>query len=177
MREIVLIAQKATIMRVHTTVEQAQALPCYHRETIPAAYLDAMGHMNVQFYMALFDAAGWAFFAALGMTDEYYRTQHAGGFALKQHIIYVAEVREGDTVAVHTRAINRSEKRVHFLHFIVNETRHNVAATLEGVGSHADLRARRTSPYPPHIAANLDALITEHQTLDWDAPLCGVLSV
>ncbi|MEO1646120.1 MAG: thioesterase family protein, partial [Chloroflexota bacterium] len=80
-------------MRVYTTIEQAQQLPCYHRQTIPKDYLDVMGHMNVRYYMALFDEGGWGFFRALGMDEAYYRDNNAGGFALRQYITYVAEAR------------------------------------------------------------------------------------
>jgi acyl-CoA thioester hydrolase len=59
--------------------------------------------------------------------------------------------------------------------FMVNESKGNLAATLETLGSHADIKARRTSPYPPHIAARMDAILAEHQALDWAAPVCGVI--
>ena len=37
------------------TVEQLAALPTYLRKTIPPEYKDAMGHMNIRWYMALYD--------------------------------------------------------------------------------------------------------------------------
>ncbi|MEL6308370.1 MAG: thioesterase family protein [Chloroflexota bacterium] len=162
-------------MRVYTTIEQAQQLPCYHRQIIPKDYLDVMGHMNVRYYMALFDEGGWSFFRALGMDEAYYRDNNAGGFALRQYITYVAEARVNETVAVHTRIIARSDKRIHFVHFLVNESNQTVSATMEGIGSHADLTQRRTSPYPLHIVAKMDAMLSEHNALEWDAPLCGIL--
>jgi len=63
-------------------------LPRYHRQKIPGDYLDAMGHMNVRWYMALFDAASWQFFAAHGIDEAYIRNRQLGGFALKHHIQY-----------------------------------------------------------------------------------------
>lgn len=151
-------------------------LPLYHRAAIPPEYQDAMGHMNIRWYMALFDEAGWRFFESFGMDAVYYRDQHGGGFALKHFIQYLSEVHVGETVAIRGRLLGRSAKRVHFLLFMVNETRGLLAATLEGLGSHADMRVRRTAPYPDHIAARIDALLAEHAALDWDAPVCGVIS-
>ena len=72
-------------------------LPTFHRETIPPAYLDIMGHMNVRHYIGIFDTAAWYFFAAVGMDESYYREYHAGGFALQQFIRYLAEVRVEET--------------------------------------------------------------------------------
>jgi hypothetical protein len=64
---------------------------------------------------------------------------------------------------------------MHGMWFIVNETRNQLSNTFEFVTSHADLNARRTSPFPEHFAAQIDALIAEHATLKWDAPVCGIM--
>jgi acyl-CoA thioester hydrolase len=157
------------------SIQQLEALPLFYRTTIPESYLDAMGHMNVRWYMAVFDEAAWKFFASVGMDQTYYENHHGGGFALKQFVRYLAEVRAGETVAVRTRVLGRSAKRIHFMHFMISETAQRLAATLEVLGSHADLRAQRTSPYPPQIAARIDALLAEHRQLDWEAPVCGVI--
>ncbi len=152
-----------------------QFLPCYHRETIPESYLDVMGHMNIRYYMGLFDEAAWDFFADFGMTLDYYRSANSGAFALEHHVRYLAEVHVGETVAIHTRLLGRSAKRIHFIHFMVNETTHKLAATLEVLASHADTIKRRTSPFPPHVAQRLDEILAENGCLDWNAPVCGVL--
>ncbi len=159
------------------SVEKIEQLPLFHREIIPQNYIDLMGHMNVQWYMALYSRAGWEFFASIGMDEEYYRREQAGGFALKHFIRYYAEVREGETVAVRTRIIGRTEKRIHFIHFMINETSRKLASTLEALGSHADMRIRRTAPYPPELAARLDAKLEETEKLDWEAPLCGCIEL
>ena len=156
-------------------VSQIQQLPCYHRTVIPEAYLDVMGHMNIRHYMGLFDDAAWGFFADFGMTLAYYQNTSGGAFALAQHIRYLAEVHVGETVAIHTRLNGRSAKRIHFIHFMINETTNTLAATLESLGSHANTDSRRTTAFPPKISQALDAMLARHQQLDWDAPLCGVI--
>ncbi|RMG93338.1 MAG: thioesterase [Chloroflexi bacterium] len=152
-----------------------QTLPCFHRECIPESYLDLMGHMNIRYYIALFDAAAWKLFARFGMDMDYYRSQKGGAFALEQHVRYLAEVHAGETVAVHTRLLGRTTKRIHFIHFMLNETTEKLAATLEVIGSHADIVQRRTSPFPPAIAARIDEMLVQHQSLGWEAPVCGVM--
>lgn len=158
------------------TVEQVEQLPLFHRAVISAAMLDTMGHMNVRHYAAIFDDAAWKFFESLGMTLAYNQANNAGGFALKQFITYLAEVRLGETVAVRCCMLGRSAKRMHMMYFMVNETRGILAATLEGLGAHADMQIRRTAPFPPHIAHNIDALIAQQNALGWDLPVCGVIA-
>lgn len=156
------------------TPDEIKQLDCCLRQTIDDTYLDAMGHMNVRHYLALFDDAAWKFFATLGLDDAYYATQH-GAFALQQFISYRAEVLAGEQVAIYARLVGRSRRKVHYMLFMLNDSRDNLAATLEEIGAHADLTLRRTAPFPPHLAATIDALLTTHQQLTWPAPLSGAM--
>ncbi len=160
---------------ISLTQEQIVQLPLFHRVTIPESYIDVLGHMNVREYMGVFDDAAWHFFASFGMNQAYYEQAHSGAFALRQFINYLAEVHVGETVAVHSRILARSAKRVHFMQFMLNETTGKLAATIEVLGSHADTIARRTSPFPEEIAQKIDAIITQQDAFSWDAPLCGIL--
>ncbi len=159
------------------SVDQLHTLPRYYGQTIPDDYIDAMGHMNVRWYMTLFDEATWYFFEDLGLSPAYFETHHAGGFALRQFINYWSEVRAGQTVAVRTRLLGRSDKRFHFMHFIINETSGQAAASLESLGTHADLKQRRSSPLPEAITRRMDTHLERNRRLDWQAPVCGAISL
>lgn len=160
---------------LNITPEDLEALPAFHRATIPEEYLDSMGHMNVRWYMVLFSEGAHELHAAIGMPPDYSHDGKNGTFALTQHIRYLAEVHVGQTVVIRSRFIGRSEKRLHVLHFMVNETTSKIAATMESLFSHADLETRRTSPFPDEIAGRIDARLKEHQQLEWKAPVCGVV--
>jgi acyl-CoA thioester hydrolase len=146
-----------------------------YRVTVPPEYEDENGHMNMRYYVALFDEAGYGLVAAAGLTVEYHRAQQTGGFDLEHHVHYLNEVGIGDTVAVYSRVVARTAKRVHYLMFMVNESRDKLAAIFECVNAFADLSVRKTAPYPPEIAAALDGLVARYAALDWDAPVCGVM--
>ncbi len=157
------------------SLDQLNQLPIVHRQTIPESYLDVMGHMNIRWYVAIYDDAAWNFFESLGMTHEHYLQSNNGMFALQQFISYLAEVHVGETVSVRTRILGRSAKRIHFMHFMVNETTGVLASTMEVLGSHADTQLRRTSPFPDDIAQVIDGVLASHHQLDWSAPVCGVI--
>lgn len=156
-------------------LDRITALPEVYRFTVPEDYRDAMGHMNMRWYLALYDEAGIPLFDRFGLTLDYYTRHGSGGFDLEHHIHYLNEVRIGDTLSIRARLLGRSAKRLHYLLFMVNETRGLLSSIFECVNSYADLTARRTAPYPPDIAAQLDTLLAEHQALDWPAPACGVM--
>lgn len=143
---------------------------------IPPSYQDENGHMNVRYYLSVFDDAGYPLVASLGMTPEFHKEHGTGGFDLEHHIHFLREVHVGDRVAVYARLVGVSSKRIHYLMFMVNETRDTLAAIFECVNSFADLRVRRTAPYPPELAAAIAEMLARHQALGWDPPVCGVMS-
>jgi len=146
-----------------------------YRETIPEAYRDENGHMNMRYYLGVYDDAGYPLAASFGMTAEFHQANGTGGFDLEHHIHYLREVHIGDTVAVYARILGRTAKRIHYMMFMVNETRDELASLFECVNSFADLTERRTAPYPPEIATAIDDLLAQHQALDWEAPVSGVM--
>ncbi len=152
-----------------------ETLPVYHRKTIPSDYQDIMGHMNIRWYFDLFAKSGRKLFAAHGLDEDYFRGGNFGVFTLKQFIQYFAEVRVGQTVTVHTRLIGRSDKRFHFMHFMINETTAQLSATFEALITHVDLKIRRAAPMPAQIAQRFDTTLAKDEILDWEAPICGVM--
>jgi len=150
-------------------------LPSYHQQTIPEDYLDKMGHMNVRYYMAVFDRATWCMFADYGMDERYFSTHENGVFALKQFIQYLAEVRQGETVAVYTRMLGLTDKRIHLMHFMVNQATSGLAAIIESLITHANLKARKAAALPSEIAATFRSRLHKDQNLGWDPPVCGIM--
>jgi acyl-CoA thioester hydrolase len=157
-------------------LEKVTALPFQFRTVVPPEYQDENRHMNVRGYMAIFDDAGYPFIASFGITPEFREATGTGGFDLEHHLHYLNEVHIGDTVAVYSRVHGRSAKRIHYMMFMVNETRGTLAATFECVNSSADLRVRRTAPIAPEVAARIDAQLALDSALDWETPVCGVMS-
>lgn len=151
------------------------ALPLTHRAVIPESYLDEMGHMNVMWYTHLFSTATGGLFELVGLTREYFEANRAGTFALEGHVRFLSEVRVGQAVALRSRFLGRSAKRVHLMSFMVKEDGSVLAATSEFVAAHIDMRVRRSSPFPPHVADAIDELAAAHAALGWAAPVCGVM--
>jgi len=157
-------------------VERILALePACLRMTIPEAYRDGNGHMNVRWYAAIFDEAGDPLHVRLGLTPKFHRDNGTGTMDLENHLNYLHEVIPGEGIAVFARLVARSTKRMHYVMFMVNETRGKLAATFECINAFADLKVRKTAPFPPEIAAKLEAEVAAGAALDWPPPLCGAM--
>ncbi len=157
-------------------LEKIMALTPIYRLTIPEDYRDENGHMNMRWYLHIYDDAGYPLVDGFGLTQAYHQQHGTGGFDLEHHIHYLKEVHPGDTAVVYARLVGRSAKRIHYMLFMVNETRGTLASIFECVNSFADLTVRRTAPYPEEIARKIDARLAQDQALDWAAPICGVMS-
>lgn len=156
-------------------VAQITVLPFLLRVTIPPEYQDGNRHMNVRHYLTIFDEAGYPMYDRLGLQPEYLAANQYGGFDHEHHIHYLNEVLVGESVAIYVRMVARTLKRMHYLMFMVNESRGTLASIFECVNSFADLSVRRTAPWPPEIAAALDTLIADSYA-DWPPPVCGVMN-
>lgn len=157
------------------TIEQLETLPVSHRETIPYDYIDAYGHMNVRFYFALWEKGAHGFMQHLGADVHTSLELGYGNWVLRQVVDYHAEVREGDSVAVCGRLVGRSAKRLHNKYWMVNETKGVVAASSEVLVTCADLKLRKTAPYPESMSKSIDARLAEFEALDWETPVSGAI--
>jgi acyl-CoA thioester hydrolase len=149
--------------------------PACLRLTIPELYRDANGHMNMRWYVAIFDDAGDALYERLGITPDYHGRHGTGTFDLEHHTHFLNEVNPGEQVTVYVRLVSHSAKRFHYLMFMVNETKDRLAAIFECVNAFADLRSRKTTGFPPEVAVRIREWVARDSRLDWEAPACGVM--
>ena len=156
-------------------LEDLESLPVTHQAEIPEDYLDVMGHMNVMWYTHLFSCATMELFRQIGMDHEYFLQTRSGAFALESYLRYYAEVHAGKHVTVRTRLIDRSQKRFHFMHFLMIDEGNVFATAAEFISAHIDMKLRRMAAMPEQIASRFDAILREHQQLVWQPPLCGTM--
>ncbi len=153
------------------------SLPVTNHKVIPPDYIDIMGHMNVMWYLHIFDGGTRNLFSSFGFGGDYVRRTGMGSFALESHIRYLAELKEGEAVTVRSRVLDRSAKTIHFFHFMTKDRDGTLAATIEILGAHADLNLRKIVPFPAEVLDQLDPLLQAHQQLPWEAPVCGFIGV
>lgn len=131
-------------------------------------WLDHNGHMNVAYYLLIFDRATDRFLAMLGKNAEYIRRTQCSTFALEMHLTYDRELLPRSPYVVRTRLVDHDHKRVHLLHCMHHAEDGWLAATNESITMHIDMRARRSAPFPPEITTRLDALAAAHAGLPPD---------
>jgi len=156
--------------------EQLRDLPLQLDHVIPPAWEDRNGHVNVQFYLTLFEMGSWKILEDLGIDEAWMQQHQYSFFDLEHHLRYLAEIRVGDRVTAYNRVVGLSAKRFHGLYLIVNESRERLACALEYISAGVDMEQRRTAPMPRELLIGLGRLYAEHQMLSWQPPLCGIMA-
>ena len=141
------------------SLEEALALPRLLDAVVEPRFIDSMGHMNVSWYVHLFDRATWAFFQSVGIDPDYRRRAGAGMFAVEHHIRYLSELREGEPLAVHVRLIALGARSLRLRLAMIDTTRGKLSSAAEVVGVHIDMSVRRPTPFPDDIADRLRAAL------------------
>ena len=110
-----------------------------------------------------------------GLGAEHAAAGTAGSFEVEQHLRYFREVHVGDVVSVHVRMLDRSDKALHLMQFLVNDTRDELANTFESLSISVDLATRAVVPFPQHVLDLVDPQLRIDQALDWSVPLAGAI--
>jgi len=87
----------------------------YEGEVLPE-WIDANDHMNLAYYIVLFDYATDALFDAIGIGRQYKDTNNKGTFAVETHNLYENELLVGERVRISTQVLAVDSKRLHLSH-------------------------------------------------------------
>jgi acyl-CoA thioesterase FadM len=150
------------------SLEEARAMTLTLEASVERRFIDAMGHMNVSWYVHLFDRATWAFFEGLGIDEDYRRRTNTGMFAVEEHVRYLGELREGERLEVRTRLDGGGPKSVRLFHVMIDPARGRLSAVADVVGVHIDLETRRAAPFGDEVASRIRAAVppAAHAPLD-----------
>ena len=120
-----------------------------YRGMVYSNYLDHMGHMNVQYYVHLFDQATWVLFDMAGLNGSYFSATGSGMAALEQHLSYKREVFAGTVITIGTQVLQVGTKTIRFLHTMRDGDEE--VATSEILGTHFNRDAHKSIPLAPEI--------------------------
>ena len=137
-----------------------------HREGVRKEWIDYNGHLNMAYYLLLFDHATDSFFDFIGLGEDYSQQTDGTTFTLEGHISYLKEVREGDQLRFGTFVFDYDQKRIHYAHAMHHESENFMAATNELVTLHVSQSKRRAAPIPDTALEYLNRLKNSHQNLE-----------
>jgi len=138
------------------------ALLRLHTETVQPDWVDYNGHMNVAYYVLVFDHATDAFLDQVGMNATLRETTGSSVFVAEAHITYDQEVMEGERVYVTTQLLAHDEKRLHIFHRMHRVEDDALTATNELMILQVNLNDRRVGPFREGVRERI-AAVAEQQ--------------
>jgi acyl-CoA thioester hydrolase len=122
-------------------------------------WIDANGHMNLAYYVVLFDQATDPLYDALGVGTAYRASTGNSTFTAETHTLYERELHAGERVRVVPHLLGADAKRLHYFHEMFHaEHGHRVAAQ-ELMALHIDMSVRRVAPFPADLLDRISATV------------------
>ena len=141
------------------------AADALYREWVRAEWVDYNGHMNVAYYVLVFDHATDTTLDRLGMGEAYRLATGCSVFVGEMHVSYLREVHAGDELLVATRTLESDGKRLVLFHEMRCPRIEGPVAVNEVLCIHVDLAARRSVPWPPDRAALIERAVSADAAL------------
>ncbi|WP_372733943.1 thioesterase family protein [Nocardioides sp.] len=164
-------------MVAHPTYDQLVSMPAYAVQPVPMAFEDNNGQLNVRHYLGIGSEGLDESLTGVGIPHNWPLKSGLACLSAEHHLTYVHELRTGDTMSVRVRLLGRSERAVHAMVFVLDDTHLRLSCVFEEILLCVRLDPRGSQPWPEDVATQLDARIAEHATLDWEPATTGCLAL
>ena len=133
-------------------------------EPIIPDWTDYNGHMNLAFYIHLFDQGWDILLDKFQMGGESAKIEKRSTFAVESHTKYIKEVKQGDEVDINLLFLDHDLKRMIYQLEIFSKTGNYRAATTEVCSLYVNLETRRVTEVEPHKLELMDRFIAENKS-------------
>lgn len=134
-------------------------------QSIKPEWIDYNGHLNMSYYMVLFDQCVDAAFEEFGLGPDYAEEKKASFYTLEVHVTYLQELHVEDKVNVTLQVLDYDAKRTHYFEQMHHADDGYLAATMECICMHVDLTTKRSCRFPDDVLARIAAMHEKHKTL------------
>ena len=133
-------------------------------ELIIPAWTDYNGHMNLAFYIHLFDQGWDVLLDKFQMGGNSAKIERRSTFAVESHTKYIKEVKQGDEVDINLLFLDRDKKRMIYQLEIFSKTGNYRAATTEVCSLYVNLDTRRVTEIEEKKLELMDKFIEENKS-------------
>ena len=135
------------------------------RETVRAEWTDYNGHMNLAYFVLIFDYATDGLYPLIGLGPDYRDRTDCSTFTVETHTNYLSELVAGQEIICTTQLLGFDDKRIHYFHRMLEARTGALSATTEQMAVHVDLAARRVCPMPEDVQDRLAKIFLAHAGL------------
>ncbi|HXT79798.1 MAG TPA: thioesterase family protein [Acetobacteraceae bacterium] len=118
-----------------------------YEDVVRPEWIDSNGHMNLAYYVVVFDLGTDRLYDTLGIGNAYREATGHSCFTAETHTVYEREVHLGDRLLVRTWLLGSDAKRLHYFHEMFHADSGERSAVQELMALHIDMRVRRVAPF------------------------------
>ncbi len=133
-------------------------------EKVIKDWTDYNGHLNVAFYVHIFDIAADIMLDKFKMGGESAKKDKKTTFVAEMHTIYKQEVRLGEEVETHLTYVDHDKKRIHYRLTMFHKQKKYLAATNEVLSLYVDLEKRKVTEFDPDRIVLMDDCIKKNSS-------------
>ena len=112
-------------------------------EKVIKEYTDYNNHLNVAYYVRIFDVAADVMLDNFNMGGESAKENKKTTFVAEMYTTYNQEVRLGEEVETHVTYVDHDKKRIHYRLSMFHKEKNYLAATNEVLSLYVDLNQRK----------------------------------
>jgi len=112
-------------------------------------WTDYNGHMNLSYYILVFDIGAEVILSKFNMGEHSAKTTKKSTMVVETHTTYNQEVKEGDEVDVFISYFDHDNKRLHYKLEMYDKNKNTLSATTEILALYIDLNIRKVTEFEP----------------------------
>ena len=128
-------------------------------EKVIKEWTDYNGHLNVAFYVHVFDIAADIMLDNFKMGGNSAKQDKKTTFVAEMYTAYKQEVRLGEEVETHLTYVDHDKKRIHYRLSMIHKKKKYLAATNEVLSLYVDLSKRKVVEFDKDRLELMDDLI------------------
>jgi acyl-CoA thioester hydrolase len=133
-------------------------------EKVIKEWTDYNGHLNVAFYVRVFDIAADVMLDNFKMGEDSAKKEKKTTFVAEMHTNYYQEVRLGEEVETKITYIDHDKKRIHYKLSMFHKEKKYLAATNEVLSLYVDLNKRKVVDFDPDRLKVMDDFIKNNSS-------------
>jgi acyl-CoA thioester hydrolase len=134
------------------------------KQKIIKDWTDYNGHMNVAYYVLIFDQLGSeVLLTKFNMGEHSAKTSKKSTMVVESYISYNQEVKDGDEVEINLIYCDHDKKRILYKLEMIHKEKKYLAATLEALSLYVDLNERKVSEFEKEKIELMDDFINQNK--------------
>ena len=125
-------------------------------------WTDYNNHMNLSFYILVFDKAAEKILSKFNMGEEAAIKTKRSTMVVETHTTYNNEVKEGDDVEVFLSYFNHDKKRLHYKLEMFEKSKNILSSTTEVLALYMNLDLRKVAEFENEKVLIMDKFIEEN---------------